>query len=282
MHFLSPQPSFTICTLPDGLRNLISFKHLHFDKQEHQPAMIGNLTCLQTLPIFFVGSKKGHRVKELGSLNELSGELRISNLEDVIDKQDANRANMHCKDKLCKVIFEWSWGNDNDKEVMEGLQPHTNLQTFPSWMFRPVGNSNTGLLLLDNLIELEFINCINCESLPPLGQLHNLQFLKLENLTNVKHVGNGFYYSESTDGMNEVIRVFPALKEFTLEGMESLEEWIAMKATNATMFPRLERLDISGCPWLKSAPLTGQCSSLEKQSIFECEILSKIRNGLKE
>lgn len=48
--------------------------------------------------------------------------------------------------------IEWSWGNDNDKEVMEGLQPHTNLQSFPSRMLRPVGNSNTGLLLLDNLI----------------------------------------------------------------------------------------------------------------------------------
>lgn len=65
-------------------------------------------------------------------------------------------------------------------------------------------------------------------------------------------MGNEFYYSESTDGMNEVMRVFPALKEFTLEGMESLEEWIAMKATNATMSPCLERLEISGCPGLES------------------------------
>ncbi|MBA0739263.1 hypothetical protein Gogos_012550 [Gossypium gossypioides] len=71
---------------------------------------------------------------------------------------------------------------------MEGLQTHTNLQSltvsnyqgqsFPSWMLRLVGDSNTGLFLLNILIELNFFYCINYESLPPLGQLHNLQFVE--------------------------------------------------------------------------------------------------------
>ncbi|KAG4206472.1 hypothetical protein ERO13_A03G010500v2 [Gossypium hirsutum] len=275
-------------TIPDGLRNLINLKHLYFDRKPIQPVLIGNLTCLQTLPIFFVGSEKGHRVKELGSLNELRGELRIRDLRHVRDKQEAHGAYLHLKEKLCKVIFDFSWSN-NCQEVIEGLQPHSNLQSlivrnyrgesFPSWMFKPVGDSNTGLLLLNNLMELELINCINCESLPPLDQLRNLQLLKLENLGNVKCMANEFYCNESSDSKNEVIRVFPALKKLTLVGMGSLEEWTTMETTNTIMFPCLEELHIFHCCSLRSAPLMGQCSSLKKLCILACEKLSKIGDG---
>ncbi|TYH23520.1 hypothetical protein ES288_A03G019900v1 [Gossypium darwinii] len=266
-------------TLPDGLEILISLKHLYFDRKELQPVNIGNLTCLQTLPIFFVGSERGRSIKELGSLNKLRGELKICHLRGVRDKQEANGANLRLKGKLCKLIFgfEVSHGGSggyNSEEVMEGLQPHSNLQSlivrnyegesFPSWMLRP----------------LNIFNGINCESLPPLGQLHNLQYLKLRNLKKVKRMGNEFYCNEGVDGMNKVIKVFPALKKFTLSGMESLEEWTAMAETKTIMFPCLERLKIWDCPLLKSVPLTGQCYSLEKLSIFRCEKLSKIGDGL--
>ncbi|TYI34606.1 hypothetical protein ES332_A03G019900v1 [Gossypium tomentosum] len=250
-------------TLPDGLENLISLKHLYIDSKELQPVNIGKLTCLQTLPIFFVGSERGRSIKELGSLNELRGELEICHLGDVRDKQEANGANLHRKEKLCKVIFAFERG-----------------ESFPSWMLRPVGDSNTDLFLLNNLIELNIFNGINCESLPPLGQLHNLQYLKLRNLEKVKRMGNEFYCNEGVDGMNKVIKVFPALKKFTLSRMESLEEWTAMAETKTIMFPCLERLKIWGCPLLKSVPLTGQCYSLEKLRISLCDKLSKIGDGL--
>ncbi|KAA3456454.1 disease resistance protein RGA2-like [Gossypium australe] len=282
-------------TFPDGLEKLISLKHLYFDRKELQPVNIGNLTCLQTLPIFFVGSERGRSIKELGSLNELRGELEIRHLEGVRGKQEANGANLHRKEKLCRVIFDFK-GCDggssgyNCEEVMEGLQPHSNLQSltvwnyggesFPSWMLRPVGDSNTGSFLLNNLMELNFYDCINCESLPPLGQLHNLQYLNLRDLTKMKRMGNEFYCNEGVDGMNKVIKVFPALKKFTLSGMESLEEWTAMAETKTIMFPCLKRLKIWVCPLLKSVPLTGQCYSLEKLRISHCEKLSKIGDGL--
>nr|KJB20835.1 hypothetical protein B456_003G167600 [Gossypium raimondii]KJB20836.1 hypothetical protein B456_003G167600 [Gossypium raimondii] len=282
-------------TLPDGLEILTSLKHLYFDKKEHQLVNIGNLTCLQTLPIFFVGSERGHSIKELGSLDELRGELKICHLEGVRDEQEAKGANLHRKEKLFKVIFDFgrcdSGSSDyNSEEVMEGLQPHSKLQSltvsdyrgesFPSWMLRPVGDSNTDLFLLNNLMELKFFCCMNCESLPPLGQLHNLQYLELRKLTKVKRMGNEFYCNESVDGMNKVIKVFPALKKFTLSGMESLEEWTGMAETKMIMFPCLERLEIERCPLLKSVPLTGQCSSLEKLHIVGCGKLSKIGDGL--
>ncbi|KAB2039025.1 hypothetical protein ES319_D03G184800v1 [Gossypium barbadense] len=282
-------------TLPDGLEILTSLKHLYFGKKEHQLVNIGNLTCLQTLPIFFVGSERGHSIKELGSLDELRGELKICHLEGVRDEQEAKGANLHRKEKLFKVIFDFGRCDSgssgyNSEEVMEGLQPHSKLQSltvslyrgesFPSWMLRPVGDSNTNLFLLNNLMELKFFYCKNCESLPPLGQLHNLQYLELIKLTKVKRMGNEFYCNESVDGMNKVIKVFPALKKFTLRFMDSLEEWTGMAETKMIMFPCLERLEITRCPLLKSVPLTGQCSSLQKLHISSCEKLSKIGDGL--
>ncbi|KAK5834843.1 putative disease resistance protein RGA1 [Gossypium arboreum] len=301
-----------ILTFPDGLENLISLKHLYFDTQDVQPDNIGNLTCLQTLPVFCVGLERGHSIKELGSLNELRGELEIRRLQCVRNKQEANGANLHLKEKLCKLIFDFKWSSSyNSEEVMEGLQPHSKLQSltvngyggnsFPSWMLRPVGDS--GLFLLNNLLELELFRCHNCESLPPLGQLQNLQFLNLRNLREVKGMGSEFYCNKGIDDMNKVIKVFPALKKFTISGMERLEEWTAMTATKTIMFPCLEELNIWSCPNLSSIPelkgfsslqnlsiescaelevisMTGGCSSLEKLSILFCKKLSKIGDGL--
>ncbi|MBA0814141.1 hypothetical protein Gohar_019988, partial [Gossypium harknessii] len=132
---------------------------------------------------------------ELGSPNELRGEFEIRRLQCVRDKQEANGANLHLKENLCKLIFDFKGSDsDNSEEVMESLQPHSNLQSlavssyqgnsFPSWMLRSVGDS--GLFLLNNLVELNFYDCHNCESLPPLSQLQQLQFLELRNLKKVK------------------------------------------------------------------------------------------------
>ncbi|MBA0841867.1 hypothetical protein Goarm_001725, partial [Gossypium armourianum] len=177
----------------------LGFKDIHLSGSPNiaglQPDNIGNLTCLQTLPVFYVGSERGRSIKELGSLNELRGEFEIRRLQRVRDKQEANGANLHLKEKLCKLIFDFKGSDsDNSEEVMESLQPHSNLQSltvssyqgnsFPSWMLRSVGDS--GLFLLNNLVELNFYDCHNCESLPPLSQLQQLQFLELRNLKKVK------------------------------------------------------------------------------------------------
>ncbi|MBA0697327.1 hypothetical protein Goari_020870 [Gossypium aridum] len=190
----------------------LGLKHLYFDCEGLQPDNIGNLTCLQTLPVFYVGSERGRSIKELGSLNELRGEFEIRRLQCVRNKQEANGANLHLKEKLCKLIFDFKGRVIviNSEEVMESLQPHSNLQSltvssyqgnnFPSWMLRSVGDS--GLFLLNNLLELNFYDFHNCESLPPLSQLQQLQFLELRNLKKVKGMGNELYCNQGIDDMN--------------------------------------------------------------------------------
>ncbi|XP_039071037.1 putative disease resistance protein RGA3 [Hibiscus syriacus] len=229
-------------TFPDGLRNLISLKHIHFDCGSSQPVELQYLTSLQTLPMFCVGISE-HRIDALKCLNELGGELMMCNLVHVRDKQEADGANLDHKEKLCKVTFEWSTERKcnyyNDGAVLEGLQPHSSLQSlivrnyggeiFPSWMLRP---TKTGSFLLDNLMELELICCMNCYRLPPLGQLRNFKFLRLSDMGQVECMGNEFYCNKSWEGKKEV---FPALKTLTLERMKNLKEWTAMAAT--IMFP---------------------------------------------
>ncbi|KAE8668621.1 hypothetical protein F3Y22_tig00112289pilonHSYRG00043 [Hibiscus syriacus] len=118
-------------TFPDGLRNLISLKHIHFDCESSQPVELQYLTALQTLPMFSLGISE-HRVDALKGLNERGGELLMCNLENVRDKQEADGGDLEHKEKLCKVIFEWSTERKcnyyNDRAVLEELQPHSSLQ----------------------------------------------------------------------------------------------------------------------------------------------------------
>ncbi|MBA0762122.1 hypothetical protein Gotri_024668, partial [Gossypium trilobum] len=174
-------------------------------------------------------------------------------------------------------------------------------------MLRPVGDSITDLFLLHNLVELEFVHCINCESLPPLGQLHNLQFLAFSNLGKVKHMGNEFYCNEGINGMNKVIKLknvpltgqcysLEKLRIFSCEKLSKIGDGLSTstclkeldlhECSNLSSIPNLEGfsslqyLSIVRCYKLEVLPITGRCSSLEKLSIFYCEKLSKIGDGL--
>ncbi|KAG5230708.1 disease resistance protein [Salix suchowensis] len=90
---------FTYCRslkkLPKKMRNLVSLRHLHFNDPELVPAEVRFLTRLQTLSFFVVGPD--HMVEELGCLNELKGELKIHNLEQVRDKEEAGKAKLREK-----------------------------------------------------------------------------------------------------------------------------------------------------------------------------------------
>ncbi|KAK6255507.1 hypothetical protein SCA6_016812 [Theobroma cacao] len=279
-------------TLPDGLRNLISLRHIHFDHETLQPVEIGHLTSLQTLTMFIVGLEKGRLIDELKCLDELCGELKICKLERVRDKEEAMRANLLHKTKLCKLIFEWSSAKDsygNTEEVLEGLRPHSNLhsliirnyagENFPSWIVRSVAGSST-LFLLNNLMELELIECRRCKSLPTLGHLPSLKILKLKKLKSVKCITSEFYYNNSSHGKGAAITLFPALEKFTLDHMTKLEEWAIADSATTTAFPCLEELNILWCPVLKSVPITRHPSSLRKLHIEWCEELSNIAEEL--
>ncbi|KAK4566201.1 hypothetical protein RGQ29_002433 [Quercus rubra] len=262
--------------LPKDLRNLINLRHIDIDNSIYEgmklPTDIGRLTCLQTLPFFDVGQDIGGQIGELGCLSQLRGELSIYNLGHVRDKEEAKTANLAEKPKIHKLQFCWRAGNNNDEDVLEGLQPHTNLKSltivgfkgekFPSWL---LGSDNIrgGLLLFDHLLEIRLIDCSKCEKLPTLGHLPNLKVLEIVGMYNVRCIGTEFYgsfngegSSNSRGGSGSTV-MFPALEKLVLGGMRNLVEWNDVKELTAELgmiFPRLERLEVSGWKKLTSAP----------------------------
>ncbi|GLT60213.1 hypothetical protein SLA2020_329890 [Shorea laevis] len=172
----------------EGIGYLINLRHIHFTREEHMPANIGRLTSLQTLGSFYVGTRKGLKIEELGSLSKLKGSLMIWNLDLVKDKSEAKLAKLHEK-AVDKLELRW---NDNrelelegnhDEEVLEGLQPHPNLQrlvihcyggkNLPSWMLRNELFSPNNF----NLVELEIRNCEKLNSIPVINGLSSLKQL---------------------------------------------------------------------------------------------------------
>ncbi|KAL3500717.1 hypothetical protein ACH5RR_039810 [Cinchona calisaya] len=248
--------------LPKGMNNLISLRHLHYysyDANFQMPLEMGRLTCLQTLEFFNVGLDKGYQMEELGCLNDLKGKLEIRNLELVKDKEGAEKANLIGKPHLVALEFLWSSTNreiDNcDEDVLEGLQPHPNLQNlcitnfmgdqFPHWFTR-----------VHKLVSLKLSCCRRCRELPTaLGHLPSLQYLEFVKLENIRSIGVSFYKRGdncSSSNSSKVSRkLFPALETLRLVDMDNLVEWIGPEDN---VFPKLEKLIIQNCSQLTSAP----------------------------
>jgi Leucine-rich repeat (LRR) protein len=254
--------------LPKKMRNLVSLRHLHFDDPKLVPAEVRLLTRLQTLPFFVVG--QNHMVEELGCLNELRGELHICKLEQVRDREEAEKAKLRGK-RMNKLVLKWSLegnNNVNNKYALEGLQPHPDIRSLtimgyggeylPSWM---------SPLLPNNLMVLRLKDCSKCSQLPTLGCFPRLKILEMSGMPNVKCIGNEFY---SSSGYTAIL--FPALKELTLSKMDGLEEWMVPGGEVVAVFPSLEKLGIEKCGKLKSIPIC-RLSSLVQFEIDGCDEL---------
>ncbi|XP_047959556.1 disease resistance protein RGA2-like [Salvia hispanica] len=262
--------------LPSSLKYLINLRNLYIDDGVELPTEIGSLTSLQALKYFKVGEKDGWKIEELGSLNGLKGTLEISNLERVDNKEEAGKANLSIKSKLLKLVLTWNGNREgetpNDENVLEGLQPHSNLKKiviegfkgnrFPSWTRNMVieNVSQQGCWVpLNKLIEIKLSKCSECEEIPMFGQLSNLKCLWLEGLTNLKSINSSFYRI-----VNEETRlVFPALERLVLVEIPKLAEWAEVESAGASdvkVFPNLQHLEISQCKQLMSFPNhSGSC-----------------------
>ncbi|XVF37503.1 hypothetical protein REPUB_Repub20aG0014400 [Reevesia pubescens] len=282
--------------LPNGMKYLVSLRHLYIDDARHVPGEIGCLTSLQTLPIFDVDPERRRGIGELGYLSELKGELNIYNLQNVRNKEESRGAKLWEKKKLDKLGYRWSSGREdcsNDEEVLEGLEPHSNLKSlsiksykggcYPSWLVRTSSVSGpSAFQSLTNLVELKLSDCKNLKNLPTgLGQHPKLKFLEIKGFENVRCIGNEFYgdgkyWCDSGDDENKAIPLlFPVLEKFRLEDMEELEEWLVEVEPTIPVFPSLKKLKIVGCKKLSRVPMmVSRFSSLEILYIARCNELS--------
>ncbi|GKU88224.1 hypothetical protein SLEP1_g2514 [Rubroshorea leprosula] len=278
--------------LPSGMADLISLRHIYSSDPHDISTM--QLTSLRTLSHFVVGTKKGCQIEDLGCLSQLGGKLEIWKLEHVRSKLEASKANLRERTKLHQLKLCWSSGNEravdnnNDEEVLESLQPHSNLKSltingykgkmFPSWMGNDVNNSGSSFLL-DNMVELNLSDCNECTCISSLGLLPSLKVLRIERMHNVRRMGHTLQ-----PGGAESIRLFPALKTLTVDDMERLEEWVevvedaAVGNQGVIVFPCLEDVGISDCPLLETWSMGGFSShhKLSRLRIRWCQKLMAI------
>ncbi|RHN65817.1 putative P-loop containing nucleoside triphosphate hydrolase, leucine-rich repeat domain, L [Medicago truncatula] len=249
---------------PLDFYKLVSLRHLilkgtHIKKM---PEHIGRLHHLQTLTDFVVGDQKGSDINELAKLNHLQGTLRISGLENVIDRVDAVTANLQKKKDLDELHMMFSYGKEIDVFVLEALQPNINLNkldivgycgnSFPNWII----DSH-----LPNLVSLKLIECKFCSRMPPLGQLCSLKELSISGCHGIESIGKEFY------GNNSSNVAFRSLAILRFEKMSEWKDWLCV-----TGFPLLKELSIRYCPKLKRK-LPQHLPSLQKLKISDCQEL---------
>ncbi|XP_042449236.1 putative disease resistance protein RGA1 [Zingiber officinale] len=264
-------------SFPDIIQ-LVNLRHLDVDNEVlGMIKMIGRLTSLQELYNFHAQKEVGFKITELSGLKQLHGKLRITNLENVESKEEAEKAQMKNKEYLDALELRWGFDSKLDdnklvvmEEVLEGLQPHESLKrlkirrycgaTSPSWMKK------------EELSNLEILKLSYCKSWKDISCTALLPHLK------VFHIESSMWFSKScfeVCGSRES-KLFPMLEELQLRKMNASEElpnlgrfpclkvvrmteieslkhidFAASGATKNALFPMLEELELRDMPALE-------------------------------
>ncbi|KAM0980875.1 hypothetical protein ACFX2J_013996 [Malus domestica] len=268
--------------LPKGIKKLTNLRHVELDiirQLDSLPAYLGNLTNLQTLSAFLVGRDQGCNIGELKNLNHLKGALRISRLENVLTKEEAEKASLSTKKSLQRVVLRWSSllvENVREKEILECLQPHYGLQelgiqnysgsTLPAWI------SNRAFA---DLLVVTLYRCKNCKRLPSLGQLPALKFLSIIEMNEVEEIHHHLFRN---DGVAQEDPAFLKLERLEIDIMLNLKEWMAIKQGD---LPSLLKLTVDSCPELVTLPSLSELKSLKHLEFRHCpKLLPLSQDGL--
>ncbi|KAL5548841.1 hypothetical protein UlMin_004072 [Ulmus minor] len=264
--------------LPTRLAALVNLRHLDISRThslKEMPPQMCKMKSLQTLSDFVLGENDSWRIKELGELQLLRGRLRISGLEYIVDVKDVLETNLKDKKFLSQLNLVWGGkrSSQQEREVLEALQPHTNLKQlrisgyrgtiFPNW----VGHES-----FCYMVEVELRDCSNVCMLPPLGQLSSLRNLVIAGLDGVVSIGNEFCGSSSTT----TNRPFTSLEKLQIFSMGSWEEWSFSSnrlGQEGGVFPSLTELSIRGCKEFIVGLPDCHLPSLNSISIWRCKKL---------
>ncbi|KAM5554686.1 putative disease resistance RPP13-like protein 1 [Rosa sericea] len=287
--------------LPTKLGRLISLRHLDIKDTgiEKMPPHMGNLKDLQILTEFVLDKyTEGHNALELKKLQNLRGTLCISGLENVVDGSALVANIVRDKEFVTELNLNWKYTSEKgdmveEREVLEKLQPHLKLKRltikgyggkmFPGWSEYYSSESC-------HLVYLELVDCANCTSLPPLGQLPYLRELHISGLGKVVSISSEFYYGDGNTSTS-VKKPFRCLRFLKFHNMRRWQEWcyVVTKRRNKEgccvggddneggVFPNLVELVLSSCdyltgilafdsfPMLKEVVLSGMDLSLDSR-----------------
>ncbi|KAG4123560.1 hypothetical protein ERO13_D11G333650v2 [Gossypium hirsutum] len=257
--------------LPNKIEKLVNLTHLACrgcNGLTHMPRGIGKLSSLETLSMFVVdkdGSHGSADLSELSGLNNLRGELRITNLGFVKNaKEKFKAANLKEKQHLRLLVLEWNGDNDDDDKSLEDLQPHPNLKELRIVGWRGDAKFPSWLTLLTNLVAIRIL-WGNFKHLPSFAQLPCLKHLYIYGCTELEYMDDN--RPKGSQGDTEPF--FPSLKVLFLLYCPNMKSWwrtteaigddsnkdgTTVTGTSTMAFPCLSSLWIKDCP-LTSMPL---------------------------
>ncbi|PON37965.1 NB-ARC domain, LRR domain containing protein [Trema orientale] len=261
--------------LPTNMGSLINLRHLDIADTPlaEMPSSICNMTNLQTLPYFVLsGEHGGSRIKELRELKHLHGTLVIVGLENVVNVEHVLEANLKDKKFLSALGLKWQYGDtddsQNERKILDGLQPHTNLKNLHIHGYRGTNFSSwIGDHSFSNMVEVHLLNCKSCCFLPPFGQLPSLRKLQILAFDSVVTVGSEFY-----SGGSCVTKPFRSLEILDIRFMSEWKEWSFVEVEEGGVFPRLRELYLEGCPKL-NIQLPDYLPSLTMLQVWRCRQL---------
>ncbi|XP_027334100.1 putative disease resistance protein RGA3 [Abrus precatorius] len=254
--------SFSFCKLFDSIEKLKHLRYLDILDDfflSGMPVGLGKLCWLQFLSIFVVGDSQQTKYGTLNELKDLNlrGELSIEHLDRVRDVAlESHNVNLREKKFLRSLTLRWFGdiiGNSDSLQLLENLEPHSNLKRlivhcypgvlFPHW-----------LSLLTNVIDITLLACDNCRYLPPLERLPSLRSLDIQLLDELEYID--LYEDGST------VTFFPSLDSLLLRGCPKLRGWRrrgddmndSHDLSLPLSFPLLSRLEVSKCPQLTCMP----------------------------
>ncbi|KAB1224840.1 putative disease resistance RPP13-like protein 1 [Morella rubra] len=251
----------------------------HYLPEKVMPVQMGRLKYLETLTKFIVGEHNGSRIEELGKLANLRGSLEISELQNVASPRDASNASMKDKRHLKKLVLGWNAAvttiSESQKNVLDSLQPHTNLKILVIWHYSGTPKWNAGA-------DLEGFDAL--ESLPEeiVGYNSCLRELKIKNCSSLASFPRGGLHSSLgkleliyCDSLRSVpLGFFPKLYNISIEGCRNLESITVPEQheDDGTMNFNscLQELRIKGCSSLVSLPRGGLRSALKILTIKDC------------
>ncbi|KQJ87295.1 putative disease resistance protein RGA4 [Brachypodium distachyon] len=295
LQILNLQRCDALHNLPSSITQLCNLRRLGLEDTpiNQVPEGIGRLTFLNDLEGFPIGggsdigkTQDGWKLEELGHLLQLR-RLHMIKLERasppttdslLVDKKYLKLLSLNCTKHPVESYSEGDVGNI--EKIFEQLIPPHNLEDliiadffgrrFPTWL------GTTHLVSVKHLI---LIDCNSCVHLPPLWQLPNLKYLRIDGAAAVTKIGPEFVGCRGDNPRSTVAAAFPKLETLVIEDMPNWEEWSFVEEGDAAaasmegeedgsaeirkgeapsprvqVLPRLKRLRLDGCPKLRALP----------------------------